>query len=213
MNRKHALRKTSEIQQNQGEKTRTAYRLEKCKGAFLGTANVDVMDGGPQLIFRTYNPGRTTNRDTVSAMAAMIEVGRCDSRSNPLVVAIDVKAIKTESLTRSYDATNHTPSLHDAEFTYTNPRLEVLAGAHRVFAARQAKTKLESDIAKFRTRLKEDEVSDDSGDDDYNPDAEAEADKTPEVGTTAEILKGAIQAKQVAIEGASVWPIHFYDFG
>ena len=217
--RQNALRKAEDAQRNKGEVLRAAYLQGECEKAFLGIADVNVVAEGPLLAFRTYNPTRPTCTETVSNIVKMMEAGECHNRSNPIVVAINREAIELECLTKPHDAA-HLSTTKTAIFTSTSPRLEVLAGVHRILASRRASARLQSEVLLLKDVLQnvKDSVEEarDDGDADYDPEAEGRANEAAVKESalrTVTVLGSKISVKQETVEMASVWPVYFYDLG
>jgi hypothetical protein len=181
---------------------------------------VNVVAEGPLLTFRTFNPTRPTCAETVSNIVKMMEAGECHNRSNPIVVAIDREAIEPGCLTKTHDAATHPPTTKTAIFTSTSPRLEVLAGVHRILASRRTSARLQSEILVLRGFQKNVEESieeaRDDGEADYDPEAEGGANRTAAnecARDTVQTINSKISVKEETIKTASVWPVYFYDIG
>jgi hypothetical protein len=93
-------------------------------------------------------------------------------------------------------------------FSHSNPRLQVLAGMHRVIAAQRASKRLQTAITRFEKGIETAMERVDDGDDDYNPNTDGGADD----GTMG-VLQDAISVNKEAIEAAEIWPVHLYDIG
>lgn len=154
------------------------------------------------LRFRTYNPGREIQEDLLRSMVERMKLGQCSSASNPLIVAVDLAMVNTESLTIC-DANQTQPEgLKKVIFNTSAPvSLELLAGMHRVKAARIASEQLRARFRKLDQRLS------------TQPNPEAFPPEQGENDPLLFALRDELAVVKNVIELVEHWPVHFYDIG
>lgn len=163
------------------------------EGAFRGTALLDISSENKAIDFRfnTYNRGRTLQPDVFRTMVDMMSVGDCPNVRDPLVVAVDITLVDIHSL-----AHEGSPNpLKTVPLTNGAVPLELLAGMHRVLAARAALGTLKKHLKVLRIRKD-------------NTDG-----ATPDGKAAAKTTKAAIEAASAAIKLIKTWPVRFYSIG
>jgi len=176
-----------------------------CEPAYLGKAKLNVLLSHNTLNFGTFNPGRQNQEDLLQYMAGMMKLGECHSESNPLTIAVDASLIKLETLTK--EPKEPVP----VGFKSARPvTLELLAGAHRVLAARRASTTLRRELQKLLKRQGSMELHRDDGEP-----SEEEDRPTLDLQHQAIVAAIKIQIENVkgVIELVEQWPVLFYDIG
>jgi len=177
-----------------------------CQHAFLGRAKLKITLTRNKLMMRTYNPGRQVEQELVRYMVGMMSSGDCRSDSNPLTIAVDGGLIDQRTLTKEAGELTEVRFLGTGSVT-----LELLAGMHRVLAAREASKALRGRLEKLEKQLG-DEADGEAGDEEYvegedrPPRDRQQEERTAAVERQLEGLKGMI-------ESVETWPIQFYDIG
>lgn len=176
----------------------------QCDAGYLGVASLNVVNPEDySLVVGHFNKGREESKETVKKISLMLRVGRCENKSQPLIIAIAAGNIKAESLSKTYDTRTHEPTPATAKIS-TGACLYVLAGAHRIRATQLASEHLYSDIEGYEAIIKEAEEIDE----DYNPNSNAEDNQS-----TATIQRAAIESSKGLIKVIEKWPVYFYDLG
>lgn len=172
----------------------------KSELAFLGTAwlNISPQNEMVDLKFGTYNPGRQTQEDLVRFMAEKMNLGECNSESNPLVIAVEAAKTSSESLVTGPSDRNQPSAFRQVEFnTRTSVPLELLAGMHRVKAARLASGYLTLRLKKLKRTI----------------DKPRKHSKEQIEDQLIDAIKEEIAAVTRTIELVERWPVRFYDIG
>lgn len=186
---------------------------EYSQRAFLGSAYLNISESNTRMTieFGTYNPGRQIQQAVFQSMVEMMKLGQCDSDRSPLIIAIDANQINHETLVEN--SPNSSKALVKIGFsTEEVVRLELLAGMHRVKAARTATTTLRKELENLKAKLA-DAKGEDSEDDDYSPGEES---GPPEPGTNHHlqcVIKKQITMTKGIIKKVERWPVQFYDIG
>ena len=132
-------------------------------------------------------------------MVEMMKLVDCHSAANPLIVAVDRSKVQEDSLTVGY--ANNPGDLEVIKFNSVGVVLELLAGMHRVKAARQASKELR---VRFRHSLKWlDELQPLD-----NPHTVSAVNLS-----LVDALKTGIKSIKEVVEQIENWPVHFYDIG
>lgn len=172
--------------------------------AFLGTALLNVSSENTRvaLKFRTYNQGREIQEDLIRSMVERMKLGQCSSLTNPLIIAVDVAKIDPECLSIRGADEDQPGALKKVRFTTAAPAsLEVLAGMHRVRAARRASSQLRTRLGKLEKQLGVEPNTQDPSEEhnEENPFVRALGDELREVKDVIELVEN--------------WPVRFYDMG
>lgn len=178
------------------EKKNAGDFLKLAKGAFLGRALVNISEVNTRIAvkFGTFNPGRKVQTELLRAMVGRMTLGDCTSESSPLIIAIDPSKVSLETL--AVDGPDR-----NAEFAAGGTvALELLAGMHRVKAARLVSKHLRSQLAKIERRFGDDSLSDDLDEDSGDHEL------------TRAIEQQVARLKEV-VEKVESWPVMFYDIG
>jgi len=158
------------------------------------------MNSQVELKFRTYNKGRQVQKDVLGTMTRMMKSGDCHAPKQPLVVAVSRAQIKLESLAQGEGG------LGGVEFTPgTKATVEVLAGLHRVEAARSASVYLRVRLTKLQKQL-------DRYGTEGSSDSEGERASGDGLGF-AELAEREVGLTKDIIESIETWPVKFYDIG
>ena len=159
------------------------------------------MEEDTGLKFNTFNHGRELDARVVNEIVAAIVEGECKSAINPILVAIDT----TEAAVTSRDSTEQVKGPSSGTFYIPGTRVEVLAGFHRVMAARKAVHILEENLKRLRRHIGD--AQEDFDDDDFDP-----ADvKTGE--NMLDDLENKVLAIESLIERIKMWPAKLYSIG
>ena len=179
--------------------------MEKCKLAFIGTGRLDVCseDSVKSLKFGTYNSGRTLQDDLYQAMVGMMKIGDCTSADNPLILAVEPGHINLDTLN---EQGNVVGKLKDIEFL-DRPPLELLAGMHRVHAARAVSKYLRTLLRKLENSTPGRRPLERAGD------GSDEDGPTDEVTQATKAFEAEINWVKSTLALVEVWPVHVYDIG
>lgn len=179
-----------------------------CQAAILGIATIRISDAGDQLVLRKFNPTREIQHDLVRKISKALEKGENRASSNPLVIAIDQNNIDTSVLADSYDIVRKSPALTAASITNPKTPLFVLAGFHRVSAARSAIKSLGDRLEKLKVSLEKIKSPHAHGRNEGGDDPS----QAHQASLTSTIMS-EIETLESLLEAAQVWPVWFYDFG
>lgn len=158
-------------------------------------------------------------------MTEMMKSGECYSKANPLVVAVDSSLLRQELLAKDTEKFEDPPKV---KFKGPAPvKLELLAGMHRVKAARIASGALRSQLEKVERRsgrvqknLRRGGSMDgrEATDDGEASDEEVATDELPtgdsQLGDDLEqATEDLAEWIKRTIESVETWPVRFYDIG
>ena len=179
---------------------------EKCgtlsRTAFLGTARLGITPQNQRvtLKFGTFNPGRKTQNDLLRSMTERMKLGECNSESNHLIVAVEGSKIRPESFTLDPTTQDGRRKLKTVTFsTSGSVTLEVLAGMHRVKAARSASAALRLQLNNLQKRFG-------SG----REDSEGEGNEDRPL---FDAVENEMAALKDVVELVEEWPVDFYNIG
>jgi len=188
-----------------------------CLPAYLGQGKLNILlKGLISIKLKTFNPARGTDEELVRYMTAMMTSGDCRSEANPLIIAVDPKLVIAETLTKDpadVGAVQFVPGKQVA--------LELLAGMHRVVAARRASQHLRELCQKLLKQLGRGGQEGQEGVGD-KPNGEGEVDELEEETQTSQerqhqervaALERQVEKLKEMIEAVETWPVKFYDIG
>ena len=183
----------------QGSVTEAKYRAccdTLSKRALLGTAYLPLMEESVVLKFNTYNRGRQIQNAVLQTMAQQLTAGGRGSANNYLVVAIDKGSIKPDSLVQDNQGNDE---LQKVEFTSREVSIEVLAGWHRIMAARSATESLEARWYVVDKQCADTQESDDA-------ESDGSAGEQNVFDETRDLISNTMTE-------LATWPTQFYDIG
>jgi len=190
----------------QDEIEREARLTRESQRAFLGIGKIDIEGPHIYLETRRFNPTRQRQNDLINRICRMLQTRDNRSASNPLTVAIRRSEIDTDTLTESYDVIQHTPILSDVKIRVTKITPFVLAGYHRVAAARKAIEDSTSVLVDLEDRL--DTVKSQAIEEDEDGNSIRRRDEE-----TIRVLKAEIKFIKGTLAMIRSWPVRFYDIG
>lgn len=180
--------------------------------AFMGTAYLNISSHSTQrgMKFNTYNEGRKIQESVRRKMFEMMKFGECYSEKYPLIVAVQGSQVDAESLADGYP----TPStkLVDVKFVAPGPTsLELLAGMHRVVAARAVSATLGDRLRKVKDQLERHRRQ--GAEDEGGADAENPSDSSGRGSRLAyaSALTVDVDETKEIIEKVEKWAVQFYD--
>jgi hypothetical protein len=192
-------------------------QLEREKRAEKGLIGVGLLklfthegkDAERKIVFGSYNP-RAVEPKSVKRMVEQFMSKECSSRQFPLRCIVSAGDVKNAAeLIKDYDGktvetSTRIPSIEWNERAQSQP-LVMLAGQHRVAAARQAWPKLQEVRREMESKL-EDLTTE-------LEDAAHASSESEEIRAEMKAVEEGIQSFRVYMDLVQRWPVEVYDEG